>query len=84
MRLCFPPLLFLSMIFRSNFAKNTSPIMRKEAKESMKIFKVIGVVAFALTGVASLLSDFAQQQEFREIAREEVDRAFSEKTGESK
>lgn len=83
MKLYFLLLLFPSMIFRSDFAENTSPIMRKEAKESMKIFKVIGVVAFALTGVASLLSDFAQQQEFREIAKEEVDRAFSEKMGES-
>lgn len=50
----------------------------------MKAFKIIGAVAFLLTGIASLLGDFAQTQEFREIAREEVDRAFSEKMGESK
>lgn len=49
----------------------------------MKTFKIIGAVAFALSGVVSLLSDFAQIQEFREIAKEEVDRAFSEKMGES-
>lgn len=50
----------------------------------MKAFKIIGAVAFLLTGIAGLLSDFAQAQEFREIAKEEVDRAFSEKRGESK
>lgn len=49
----------------------------------MKAFKVIGVVAFMLAGVASLMSDYAQSQEIREIAKEEVDRAFSEKMGES-
>lgn len=49
----------------------------------MKAFKAIGVVAFVLAGVASLLSDFAQNQEMKEAVKEEVDRAFSEKMGES-
>lgn len=46
-------------------------------------FKLIGVAALVLGGISTLLSEAAHEKEMKETVKEEVDRAFSEKMGES-